>query len=136
MARRSVFHGTWNPDFDPKNMDPEQSLHVGTRKAAEDRLRNLAQDGGAKGKAAIHEFEITKRPSPMVWADPSLDSDEANRRYKEGGRWWQAVEGNESGDITRPVRYINEYEDPGSMSYVVMPDHLSHISTQFIDFTN
>ena len=133
MPRRTVFHGTLNPDFDPKNLNPDWSLHVGTQKSAEERVRKLGATKGAT-QAAIHEFEITERPSPMVWADPSLPSDEANERYRQGKpRSWQAVESNEEGDVSRPVRYINEYEDPGSMSYVVMPHHLRHLSTQFVD---
>lgn len=134
MSRRRVFHGTLNPDMDPTKLNPEHSLHVGTKKAALDRLHNISREIGHPGPAIIHEFEITERPSPMVWADPSLPSDESNERYREGKpRWWQAVESNAEGDVSRPVRYINEYEDPGSMSYVVMPHHLRHLSTQFVD---
>jgi hypothetical protein len=133
IRSRRVFHGTFDTGFDPKSLNPEKSLHVGTENAALQRLQNLAPVVGT-GKAAIHEFEITTRPSPTVWADPSLPSDESNRRYTAGEpRWWQAPESNAEGDVSRPVRYINEYEDPGSMSYVVMPSHIRHLSTQFVD---
>lgn len=131
MARkRIVYHGTTNEALDPKNLNPEQSLHVGTEKAAMDRLRNTGSN-----KGVVHQFEITTRPAPMVWADPSLESDESHERMKQGKRWWQAVESNREGDVSRPVRYINEWEDPGSMSFVVMPHHLKHLSSQFIDFS-
>lgn len=132
MSRRIVFHGTVDPSVDPKALNPEQSLHVGTRQAAIDRIRLTAPNKQAKG-GIVHEFEITERPSPMVFADPGLESHVSEQRLKTGGRWWQVAESNQEGDISRPRRYINEVEDPGSMSYVVMPQHLRHLSSQFVE---
>lgn len=132
MRRRIVFHGTLDPTVDPKNLDPDRSLHVGTRQAAVDRIHRLSA-AGSTGQGVIHEFEITERPSPMVFADPGLESHVSEERLKSGGRWWQVAESNREGDISRPRRYINEFEDPGSMSYVVMPHHLRHLSTQFLE---
>ena len=127
-----MFHGTVDPSVDPKNLNPDQSLHVGTRQSAIDRIRLTAPSTQAKG-GFVHEFEIIERPAPTVFADPSLESHVSEERLKTGGRWWQVAESNKEGDISRPRRYINEFEDPGSMSYVVMPHHLRHLSSQFIE---
>jgi hypothetical protein len=111
-----VYHASFGGH--PHDLDV---VHVGTRQAALDRATNLAHEGGRAGDATLYEMRM-HRPSPMTWADPNLPSEVSSQRLKSGGRWWQA---SDEEPPARPVRYVNEYEDPGSFSYIASPEHLS-----------
>ena len=118
-SNRLVFHGSWLDDWSPT---PHTIMHVGTQVAALDRLSNLANDGTSGcGVGRIWALELTVRPEPFLWADPDLPMDESEVRREEGRRYHQV---NDTDVPARPRRYINEYEDPGSMSFVVSGEHL------------
>lgn len=112
---RIVYHGTF-AEKAPHEYD-QPTFHVGTRKAAEERLAEAEELGGI---ATIYAYEIgDKAPtSRQSWEDP-LDR-------------WNPVPEHRTGRI---YPYTNIGEDEGSTSYVIptkfVGNHVKHLGPQF-----
>lgn len=131
---RFVYHGTFGkaPDELEDGDTLQGNTHVGTREAALGRMYALAaKDGGEiPSTGRIIKYE---RPEagPHTWADPSLPSDVSEARLAAGeSLWWQA---DEDSVYDTPNRYVNEYEDPGSFSYVVNPAVLRRVGEEKVE---
>jgi len=138
-----VYHGSMDetpPHNDPTSVgltDRYFGFHAGTINAALERVGFIAATERETEEeptfAYMHAYEIPKNKlSLMTYEDPH------NQDYDDLGEVPESY--NEAMQVkeTRPDRvnkYINRWEDKGSMSYVVPPQlvwdgHVKHLSTQ------
>lgn len=90
----------------------KKSFHLGTLKAATDRLRQEKIEGnypGSNSQPKIYRYEIIIKPDEEIYADPMLHGEET---YKVG---------------KQPIQYENDVEDKGSISYIVKPSQVKFL---------
>lgn len=112
------YHGTFS------HKPPHEyggAFHVGTERAAQDRLAEAEQVGGM---ATIHAYEISD-DAPMArgrWADPIYRFKGVPKVVPESPK-------------KKIYPYINAVEDSGSLSYAIpagfVGEHVKHLGPQF-----
>lgn len=123
------FHATRDPD----DWVPKRGLHIGTQRAAQHRMINAASSMGIRDEYDIDPhglYEVTVRvPRDSVEGlqrgVPDLDANDlASAMRGEGvsdsfARNWPERTARATSGRTRVVGYQNEYEDPGSRSWII-----------------
>lgn len=108
------FHSTQNPDWE-KSLENEDRdfIHLGTAKSAEDRCKTL--HNYADRPTYVYELEIS-RDAPVHnkthYEDPYQDDKVS---LKGDSQEYSKI------DFNGVTRYVNEMEDPGSISLLVNP---------------
>ena len=129
-----AYHGTWTSAY-PHSVGGD-TFHVGTRKAALDRIRDTMPRNPKQ--AEIHKYEIDPSAVSMLnYTDPEFHpSWVASGASKAVNSSSSALQVN-AGDVgTKAKKYTNLVEDKGSTSYQV-PTHLvksgmvRHLGIQF-----
>jgi len=102
------YHGTW---WGKKPHELHKSFHLGNFKAAIDRLAQEYKEENFPSNPIphIYRYKIITEPESEIYADPYAQGEET---YKIGNK---------------PIKYENEIEDPGSISYIVKPKHVKFV---------
>lgn len=137
--RFKVFHGSYSP-LPPHVYRAAGFFHAGSHEAAMDRLATAEQEAADAGfdieKPRMHEYEIRVQPSFLTYEDP-----DAPFGFTKGNVSFNqelAIKNTWGDSPGRVLKYINRYEDPGSLSYVIPIDFVKQGLVHYLgdQFTN
>lgn len=141
--RFKVFHGSYSDK--PPHEYETNTFHAGTYEAAMDRLATAEQEAADVGLAKVfalvekpkmHMYEIRVQPSMLTYDDPDAPFGFAkgNVSYNQE----LAIKNTWGDSPGRVLKYINRYEDPGSLSYVIPIDFVKQGLVHYLgdQFTN
>jgi len=130
LFNQSWFHATHMENWMEELLDDyeEPLVHVGTRGAALSRGRDNRDDTRKTYYDTWYLYEVMLRPDtqviPSVVFDLGEDAPALVSDLEESEEYWGGSRG--------VLRYVNQYENPGSISLIVDPRRLKVISKSTI----
>ncbi len=118
VKQQSWFHATAREDWLPslQNMEDAPLTHLGTLEAARTRGRDLREDKHRQYDSDWYLYEVKLVPEAYIENNVYQDDNQEFPYYTSD------LESNRYGNGV--IRYVNAYEDPGSVSLITDPQKL------------